>query len=241
MMNRGYSAEAYLSLVERARRIVPGIHLASDFIVGFPTETDQDYALTSNLVENVRYKNCFVFKYSPRPGTVAIRRFEDDVPEEVKKFRNNDLLRLQNRICNELNRELLGRTVEVLCEGPSGWAGDGEKSRSPDDDSVVAGYSKTPAAAACGSTATVELGSRLAAGMGRSGVDRHGNTYVKPVAPAVAPGNAWVQLTGRTTHDQIVVFQGPPSGDGAVDTLVGKLVQVRVRDARGMTIFGDLV
>jgi len=108
MMNRGYTRESYLELLERARRIVPGIQLAGDFIVGFPTETDEDYALTRSLVEEARYKNCFIFKYSPRPGTIAIKRFEDDIPEEVKRFRNNDLLRLQNRVSNALNRELLG-------------------------------------------------------------------------------------------------------------------------------------
>ena len=135
MMNRGYTVESYLELLQRAHRIVPNIQLAGDIIVGFPTETDEDYAATRTLLEKARYKNCFIFKYSPRPGTVAIKRFEDDIPEETKKFRNNDLLRLQNKISNELNRQLIGQDVEVLCEGPSGWTqrGDGE--------SVVAGFS----------------------------------------------------------------------------------------------------
>ncbi len=221
LMNRGYTAGSYLELVERARRIVPGIQLAGDFIVGFPTETDEDYTRTRELAEKVRYKNCFIFKYSPRPGTVAIKRHEDDVPEETKRFRNNDLLRVQNRISNELNRELLGQVIDVLCDGPSGWGGNGNGAdREPD--SVVAG------SGAC-SDNNVQLGSSLAAGMKRK-LDRQGNPFVMPRV-AETPGD-WVQLAGRTTHDQIVVFQGPAA-------LTGRIIPVRVREAHGMTIFAD--
>ncbi|HVT79237.1 MAG TPA: hypothetical protein VHM90_01160, partial [Phycisphaerae bacterium] len=220
LMNRGYTAESYLGLIERAKRIVPGIQLAGDFIVGFPTETDEDYVRTRELVEKVRYKNCFIFKYSPRPGTVAIKRHEDDVPEEVKRHRNNDLLRVQNRISNELNRELQGEVVEVLCDGPSGWGSNAGGDREPD--SVVAGKS-------CSSDNNVQLGASLAAGLKRK-LDRHGNPFVAPRAPTV-PAD-WVQLSGRTTHDQIVVFQGPLS-------LTGRIIPVRVREAHGMTIFAD--
>ena len=121
MMNRGYTVESYLELLERTRRIVPNVQLAGDIIVGFPTENDEDYQATRELVEKARYKNCFIFKYSPRPGTIAIKRFEDDVPEEIKRWRNNDLLRLQNRVSMELNQQLIGEEVEILCEGASGW------------------------------------------------------------------------------------------------------------------------
>jgi tRNA-2-methylthio-N6-dimethylallyladenosine synthase len=220
LMNRGYTVESYLGLVERARRIVPGIQLAGDFIVGFPTETDEDYSKTRDLVEKVRYKNCFIFKYSPRPGTIAIKRHEDDVPEEAKRFRNNDLLRAQNRVSIELNRELLGQVVEVLCDGPSGWNAGSGADREPD--SVVAGKS-------C-SDNNVQLGASLAAGLKRKW-DRHGNPYVAP-RPVEMQGPDWVQLAGRTTHDQVVVFQGPVS-------LTGSIVPVRVREAHGMTIFAD--
>jgi tRNA-2-methylthio-N6-dimethylallyladenosine synthase len=229
-MNRGYTAESYLSLVERARRIVPGIQLAGDFIVGFPTESDDDYALTRALVEKARYKNCFIFKYSPRPGTVAIKRFEDDIPEEVKRFRNNDLLRVQNRISSALNRELVGNSVEVLCDGPSGW-------EPGESESVVSG-TRQPAADACKGSSPVELGNLLAAGLRKRGkmddvprLDRRGEPYQPVEIGRNAPG--WVQLSGRTAHDQIVVFQGPPS-------LAGQLLEVSVREAHGMTIFGEL-
>lgn len=228
MMNRGYTRETYLDLLARARTIVPGIQLAGDFIVGFPTETEDDYAQSRSLVEMARYKNCFIFKYSPRPGTVANKRFADDVPEDVKRFRNNDLLRLQNAISNSLNRELLGQTVAVLCDGPSGWgnhqdnAAENMGNSAVASDSVVAGHARAN---------SVELGATLAAGLQRrTGLDRHGKPFVPPQKD-LHPAD-WVQLSGRTTFDQIVVFQGPES-------LTGRILPVRVREAHGLTIFGE--
>jgi tRNA-2-methylthio-N6-dimethylallyladenosine synthase len=232
MMNRGYTRDSYLDLVTRARAIVPGIQLAGDFIVGFPTESDDDYALSRSLLEATRYKNSFIFQYSPRPGTVGMKRFADDVPAAVKRQRNNDLLRVQNRISNELNRELLGQTVEVLCDGPSGWGGKNTND-SPAPDSVVAGAVESPVAV---SAESVQLGPALAAGLSKSRpqtrLDRHGQPFVAPASSARQPGD--VQLTGRTTFDQIVVFNGPPA-------LTGRILPVRVREAFGMTIFADLV
>jgi tRNA-2-methylthio-N6-dimethylallyladenosine synthase len=119
LMNRGYTSGEYMDLVDRARALMPDVSIASDFIVGFPTETDEDLQQTINLVERCRFKNSFIFKYSPRPGTVAIERFEDDVPKDVKRRRNNELLALQSRICAENNRQMIGKTVEVIVEGES--------------------------------------------------------------------------------------------------------------------------
>ncbi len=118
-MKRQYTAEQYVDLIDRARAIVPGISLAGDFIVGFSGETDADFEKTVALTERVRYKNCFIFKYSPRPGTAADRRLPDDVPMKVKQQRNTRLLAVQERISREDNRGLVGRTVEVLVEGLS--------------------------------------------------------------------------------------------------------------------------
>jgi tRNA-2-methylthio-N6-dimethylallyladenosine synthase len=238
MMNRGYTVESYLELVARARAIVPNIQLAGDIIVGFPSETDEDYAATRALVEKARYKNCFIFKYSPRPGTLAIKRLTDDIPEETKRFRNNDLLRLQNKISNELNRELIGQTVSILCEGPSGWNG-GDAG-----DSVIAG-AKASGADSCfhsssSASGTIEFGPRLAAALKPAAIqdqnprrDRHGQTW-KPPLPSTPTAPGSIQLTGRTQHDQIVVFNGPPA-------LAGEILEVRIRDARGLTIFADLM
>jgi tRNA-2-methylthio-N6-dimethylallyladenosine synthase len=98
---------------------MPDVSIASDFIVGFPTETDEEFEQTVQLVRDCRFKNSFIFKYSPRPGTIAIDRHPDDVPEDVKRKRNNDLLNLQGQISAQLNREMIGKTVEVMVEGES--------------------------------------------------------------------------------------------------------------------------
>ena len=118
-MNRKYTADEYLNLLQRARDIVPNIAIAGDFIVGFPGETDEDFADTVELVKKAKYKNCFVFKYSPRPATRAIDKLEDNIPLEVKKQRNTDLLEVQNQISEEDNKTFLNTEVEVLVEGPS--------------------------------------------------------------------------------------------------------------------------
>jgi len=118
-MNRHYTAGEYLELLERAREIVPGVAAAGDFIVGFPGESDEDFEATAELVRKARYKNCFIFKYSPRPGTTADRRLADAVGAEVKQRRNVALLAVQEAASAELSRAYLGRTVRVLVEGLS--------------------------------------------------------------------------------------------------------------------------
>jgi tRNA-2-methylthio-N6-dimethylallyladenosine synthase len=119
LMNRGYTAASYVDFVDRARAMMPDISIASDFIVGFPTETDEEFEQTVDLLRYCRFKNSFIFKYSPRPGTTAIDRFTDDVPEETKRRRNNALLAVQQEVCARNNREMVGKTVEVMVEGES--------------------------------------------------------------------------------------------------------------------------
>ncbi len=118
-MNRGYPVEAYRDMLATIRKTVPGAAVTSDFIVGFPGETEEDYQQTVALVRDGRFKNSFIFKYSPRPGTMAAKRFEDDVPYAVKQRRNNELLAIQSAISLEDNRPLVGRRVEILVEGAS--------------------------------------------------------------------------------------------------------------------------
>ncbi len=117
-MQRGHTAEYYVKLTEDARRLMPDITLASDFIVGFPGETSSDFEDTVRLMKTVRFQNSFIFKYSPRPGTPAAS-LPDNIPMEVKKERNQALLRLQSEISLEENRKMVGRVVDVLVEGPS--------------------------------------------------------------------------------------------------------------------------
>jgi len=118
-MKRQYTVDQYVELIDRARAIVPDISLAGDFIVGFSGETDQEHADTLKLVERVRYKSLFIFKYSQRPGTAAEHRLPDEVPEEVKRRRHAELSAVQQRISLEHHRAMIGRSVEVLVEGYS--------------------------------------------------------------------------------------------------------------------------
>lgn len=118
-MKRGYTVEEYRQMLATIREVVAGAAVTSDFIVGFCGETEEDFQATVRLVEEARFKNSFIFKYSPRPGTKAAELWPDDVPEAIKRRRNQELLAIQNRISEEENRQFLGRCVEVLVEGPS--------------------------------------------------------------------------------------------------------------------------
>lgn len=118
-MNRHYSAQQYLDQLAVARSYVPDIAIAGDFIVGFPGETDEDFEATVELVKKANYKNIFAFKYSPRPGTKTDKKLEDNIPEEIKKLRNNELLKVQEQISAEYNKRYEGKILEVLVEGPS--------------------------------------------------------------------------------------------------------------------------
>ena len=127
LMNRGYTLEEYLDFVDRAFEIVPDLSLAGDIIVGFPTETDEDFELTKALLRRVPFKNNYIFKYSARPGTTAIDRFADDVPTEVKKLRNNELLALQAEISGAVHKKWIGREVDVFFERLTHRSSDGRK------------------------------------------------------------------------------------------------------------------
>lgn len=117
-MRRGYTTSYYRNLISYARELIPHITVASDFIVGFPGETDEDFQETVRLMEDIRFQNCFVFKYSPRTGTKAAE-LEDDVPDEVKRARNIKLLELQKCISLAENKKIIGKKVQVLVEGAS--------------------------------------------------------------------------------------------------------------------------
>ncbi|MFQ5410731.1 MAG: tRNA (N6-isopentenyl adenosine(37)-C2)-methylthiotransferase MiaB [Phycisphaerae bacterium] len=118
-MNRGHTVEEYIALLNRARVMMPDVCIAGDMIVGFSGETEADFQRSLDLIRTAKYKSCFVFKYSPRPGTSADGRLPDDVPDEEKRRRNNDMLVLQAKISLAHHQAMLGREVEVLVEGPS--------------------------------------------------------------------------------------------------------------------------
>jgi len=115
-MKRGYTVEEYLQLIYRIRQRLPEVSLATDVIVGFPGETAEQFQRTYQVLEEVRFDVVHIARYSPRPGTVAARRMEDDVPEEEKMRRFRTLETLQAKIAGDINAHYQGRTVEVLVE-----------------------------------------------------------------------------------------------------------------------------
>lgn len=193
LMKRRYTIAEYRDMLERIHQIVPGAAVTSDFIVGFCGETDKDFQATVDLVRDARFKNSFIFKYSTRPGTIAANDMVDDVPEEIKRRRNNELLAIQNTISEQDNRLFVGCTVEILVEGPSKAS---IKQDLNDDETTTS------------QPATIPLsGTNLPPDM--------------------------TQMTGRTSCDRIVVFEGPRN-------LTGHLVHVEIENAASFTLFGRL-
>lgn len=119
-MRRGYTAEQYRSLVRTIRSCVSGMALSTDVIVGFPSETEEQFERTLSLLEEIRFGVVHVASYSTRADTIAARKYEDDVTAEVKKERFNRVEAVNERIAGEINAGFLGKTVEVLVEGMKG-------------------------------------------------------------------------------------------------------------------------
>ncbi|HEY8396819.1 MAG TPA: tRNA (N6-isopentenyl adenosine(37)-C2)-methylthiotransferase MiaB [Flavihumibacter sp.] len=119
LMNRTYTREWYMAKVDRIREIMPDCAISSDIIAGFCTETEEEHQDTLSIMEHSRYDLSYMFIYSERPGSLAARRYEDDVPMDVKKRRLSEIVALQGRLSYESNQRDLGKTFEVLVEGPS--------------------------------------------------------------------------------------------------------------------------
>jgi len=186
-MNRGYTAAEYERRVAMARDARPDVAVASDFIVGFPGETEGDFEATCDLVRRVRFLGGFVFKYSPRPGTLAARRYPDDVPLAEKRRRNQVLLDLIQAIATEDNQARVGRTESVFVEGPSPHPHLNPKEEGRSQEKMPRG--------------------------GASGLPRPDTTPGKADSD---PPAGQVQLRGRTPHNRIVVFDGPKDLAGAI-------------------------
>ncbi len=184
LMNRGYEIEEYLEFLARARRFLDQpeigrpLTVSGDFIVGFPTETDEDFDASKRLLLAAQYKNAFIFKYSPRPGTIAFDKLPDDVPEAVKRTRNNELLRMQDAISHTLGMQQVGLTFDVFIEGVS--------RRSLKKRGMTSGQLKSAGAVA------ITIGGR---DLGES-----------PLAATVLDDEI-VQLSGRTEGDLIVFIE----------------------------------
>lgn len=119
LMKRGYTVADYREMMSRINETIPGCSVSSDFIVGFCGETEDSHLRSLDSIREHRFKNSFIFKYSERPGTKAAELMPDDIPEDVKKRRNNEMLALQNEISEEDNAEFIGQRVSVLVEGLS--------------------------------------------------------------------------------------------------------------------------
>jgi len=119
LMNRTYTREWYKAKVDRIREVMPDCGISSDVIAGFCTETEEDHQDTLDIMSHSRYDMSYMFIYSERPGTLAQRRYDDDVPEEIKKRRLIEIVELQNRLSLESNEKDIGKTFYVLIEGDS--------------------------------------------------------------------------------------------------------------------------
>ena len=136
-MNRLHTREEYMTLIDNILERIPDCAFSQDMIAGFPTETEEDHQDTLSLMEYVKYDFGFMFAYSERPGTLAARKLEDDVPEEVKKRRLNEIIALQLKHSLHRTKQHLGKTEEVLIEGPSKKSADHWMGRNSQNTVVV--------------------------------------------------------------------------------------------------------
>lgn len=137
LMNRSYTREWYMAKVNRIREIIPGCGISSDIIAGFCTETEEDHQQTLNLMEYCEYDFSYMYFYSERPGTLAARRYADDVPEEVKKRRLAEIVALQNKLSRKSNSCDIGKQFKVLIEGNSKKSASDWMGRSSENKVVV--------------------------------------------------------------------------------------------------------
>ncbi len=119
MMNRKYTREWYLGRISAIKEIIPGCAISTDIIAGFCSETEADHRETISIMKEVGFDYAFMFKYSERPNTIAEKKYDDDVPEDVKSARLDEVIKLQQKLSHESNKRDIGQTFEVLVEGSS--------------------------------------------------------------------------------------------------------------------------
>lgn len=225
LMKRGYTVGDYREMMSRIREYLPSCSVSSDFIVGFCQETEASFEKCLDAVREFRFKNSFIFKYSPRPNTKAFALYEDDVPEDVKKRRNNELLRLQNEISGEDNAEFIGRRVEVLVEGPSKRTVKAEKRT--DETVTQDAYEQAELPGWHGGAEPVGSATQQSLDV----VQLDGAT---PTSSRSVQDTSLQQLVGRTKCDRIVVFDGNPR-------LAGTLAEIAIHDVTQTTLLGEIL
>ncbi len=245
-MNRGYTIEEYYEFLDRARAMLDEpekgrpLMMSGDFIVGFPGETDEDFDLTKQLIERARYKNAFIFKYSPRPGTIAFDKLADDVPEAIKRKRNNELLAIQNAISHDISTQQVGRTFGVIIEGLS--------PRSMKKKGITQGQMRAKGQVAItiggrslarGATATLDSHDHSDANCDDNGACNTGSHVFSPTASEEQlTGADPVQLACRTEGDLIVFVETQPD---QAQRLIGQLAKVRIESADQLALHGVLL
>ncbi len=243
MMNRGHSIAEYDEFIDRCRgyldqpEIGRPLMLSGDIIVGFPTETDEDFEATVSLLKRTRYKNCFIFKYSPRPGTVAYDKIPDDVPDAVKRQRNNRLLAVQAEISDAISREQVGREFDVLFEGLSR----AERKKRGVDVKPGTGMVALTVSAADAATSGMSANEPLAQARGFSEETQDPPSLARGarLEDRIEAADTPVQLAGRTDGDLIVHIEVP--GDTEADALIGTIRRVRITGGGGLSLTGELV
>jgi len=241
-MKRGYTVAEYRRIIDRARELVPRIAIAGDMIVGFCGETEGDFRQSVRLVREIEYAGLYVFKYSPRPGTKADRNLADDVPDEVKAARCNELLAVQAEIGARQKRALVGSVADVLVEGYSRFS---RKALLGEGDAQLRTRGKASAAMAAGAAARRRATARPDGGgidnalhalhpapVQESEQDR-GSEVLRSLAGA-RTGESTAQLVGRTPQDTIVVFDGTAKHIGAI-------ARIEIQRASANTLFGEIV
>lgn len=225
-MKRGYTVEEYREMMQRINEIVPGCAVSSDFIVGFCGETEEAFEKSMQLIRDSRFKNSFIFKYSPRTGTKADELFADDVPDDIKRRRNQEMLELQNQISEEDNAEFIGRRVQILVEGPSKSAARrAAREGLPADGGALLQLPHR------------STGQHLGQRHDHDHDHDHHAADVSPESLQHASAEAArlaTQLTGRTSCDRIVVFDGNPR-------LTGSLAEIEIHDCTSTTLLGSIV
>ena len=136
-MKRRYSREEYMEKIDAIKRILPEAAISTDIIAGFCGESEEDHSQTLSMMEEVGFDFAFMFKYSERPGTLAAKKFKDDVPDEIKTKRLDDIIRIQNELSLKSKKKDIGKTYEVLVEGPSKKSGKENMGRTSQNKVVV--------------------------------------------------------------------------------------------------------
>lgn len=225
LMNRGYTIGEYEEFLARARHYLDQpeigrpLMMSGDFIVGFPTETDEDFEETKAFMERARYKNSFIFKYSPRPGTPAFDKLADDVPEAVKRRRNTEMLDLQTRISHEISLEQIGRVFDVFVEGYSRR----ELKKSMTQSQIRK----------AGQVAVTIGGRSMTTELDGSTCSADGSYVLEEASEGVGR-----QLSGRTDGDLIVFFDAEAA---RASEFIGRVVRVRVDEADKLSLRGTMI